>query len=148
MKRAARLEPVQRVVDETERKFAEHLAAGERQVAACQKKLDELESYRRDYSQGFATRAGGGMGARELHDYQAFMTRLQEAIRQQAAIVDKAVQDRDLQLKRWQEAAQRSKAIGHVIENWHSEERRSTERREQRESDERGQRRRSISHEH
>lgn len=148
MNRADRLEPVQRIVDDTERKLAEHLASGERLVAACEKKLHELESYRADYAQGFAARAGGGMGARELRDYQAFMSRLQEAIQQQNAILQRALCDRDTQLKRWQEAAQRAKALGHVIETWQIEERRVLERSEQRESDERAQRRRPLSHEH
>jgi flagellar FliJ protein len=146
MKRADRLEPVQKIIDETERRLAEHFAAAERLVTACEQKLNELSGYRDDYTQGFAQRAGAGMGARELLDYQAFMMRLNEAITQQAQIVARAKVDRDAQRKRWQEAAQRSKALGHVIENWALEERRSVDKREQRDSDERGQRTRSGVH--
>jgi len=147
MKRADRLEPVQKIIDETERRLAEHFAAAERLVTACEQKLNELSGYRDDYTQGFAQRAGAGMGARELLDYQAFLVRLNEAITQQAQIVARAQLDRDAQRKRWQEAAQRSKALGHVIENWALEERRSVDKREQRDSDERGQRTRSGAHE-
>jgi flagellar FliJ protein len=147
MKRADRLEPVQKIIDETERRLAEHFAAAERLVTACEQKLNELSGYRDDYTQGFAQRAGAGMGARELLDYQAFLMRLNEAITQQAQIVARAKVDRDAQRKRWQEAAQRSKALGHVIENWALEERRSVDKREQRDSDERGQRTRSGAHE-
>lgn len=140
MKRADRLEPVQKIIDETERRLAEHFAAAERLVTACEQKLNELCGYRDDYTQGFAQRAGAGMGARELLDYQAFMMRLNEAIKQQAQVVERAKSDRDVQRKRWQEAAQRAKALDHVIENWNLEERRSIDKREQRESDERAQR--------
>lgn len=146
MSRAQRLQPVQRVVDEKERKLAEVLAAAERTVTAAQSKLDELESYRADYARNFAQRAAAGMGARELHDYQAFMMRLRDAIEQQSAVLQRAAGERDARLKRWQEAAQRCKAVGHVIEHWQADERREKGRREQRETDERAQRRRSSPH--
>lgn len=146
MSRAQRLQPVQRVVDEKERKFAEDLAAAERNLAAAQHKLEELESYRMDYARGFSQRAGAGMGARDLHDYQAFMMRLQQAIEQQSENVQRAERERDAQLKRWQEAARHCKAVSHVIEHWQDEERRHKDRREQHESDERAQRRRNVSH--
>lgn len=144
MSRAQRLQPVQRVVDQKERKQAEALAAAERAVAAAAGKLTELESYRMDYARSFSQRAGQGMGARDLHDYQAFMARLQQAIQQQTFNLQRAEQERDAQLKRWQEAAQRCKAVGHVIDHWRVEEQRGKDRREQRESDERAQRRRTT----
>jgi flagellar FliJ protein len=147
MKRADRLEPVQKIVDDTERRLAEHFAAAERLVTACGQKLEELCGYRDDYTQGFARRAGAGMGARELLDYQAFMVRLNDAISQQTQVVERAKTDRDVQRKCWQEAAQRAKALGHVIDNWALEERRSLDRSEQRETDERAQRVRPNAHE-
>lgn len=140
MRRADRLEPVQKIVDDTERRLAEHFAAAERLVAACEQKLNELCGYRDDYTKGFAQRAGGGMGARELVDYQAFMTRLNDAVKQQAQIVERAKADREVQRKHWQDAAKRAKALNVVVENWTQEERRALDKREQREIDERAQR--------
>lgn len=148
MKRAARLEPVQKIVDDTERRMAEHFASAERLLSSNEKKLQELNSYRDDYTQGFARRAGGGMGARELVDFQAFMTRLNEAIKQQTQVVQQARNERDVQHKRWQEAAQRAKALGNVLERWQQEEVRIADKREQRETDERAQRPRMVRHEH
>lgn len=146
MKRADRLEPVQKVVDDTERRLAEHYAAAERLVNSSEQKLKELTAYRDDYTQGFARRAGLGMGARELMDYQAFMTRLNDAIKQQSQVVQRALHDRDVQHKRWQQAAQRAKSLGNVIERWQQEDRRTADRHEQKESDERAQRRSSADH--
>ncbi len=147
MRRSDRLEPVQKVVDDTERRLAEHLAASERLLNGCEQKLNELIGYRDDYTKGFAIRAGQGMGARELADYQAFMSKLNEAIAQQSDIVDRARIDRDAQRKLWQEAAQRSKALTHVIDNWDQQEQRELSRREQVESDQRAQRPRMQVHE-
>jgi len=132
---------VRRLAEEKERHLAQNLATFERRVAEAEAKLSELTYYKQDYEKRFSSRAAQGIGATELRDYQAFLARLGEAIRQQTAIVERARMDRDLQLARWRDAAQRTKAVEHVIERWRVEERRAHERREQRETDERAQRR-------
>jgi flagellar FliJ protein len=135
------MKPVQNLYDDTERRHAVALATVERKVADAEAKLQELERYRGDYENQFKQRAGRGIGARDLRDYQAFLARLTEAIRQQHAVVKRAQSERDAERLRWQDAAKRAKALGHVVEQWQSEERRASDRREQRESDERAQRR-------
>jgi flagellar export protein FliJ len=139
--RAKRMKPVQNLFDDTERRLATGLATIERKVADAEAKLQELERYRSDYDKQFAQRAGVGIGATSLRDYQVFLARLSEAIRQQQAVVKRAQSERDAERHRWQEAAKRAKALGHVVEQWQTEERRASDRREQRESDERAQRR-------
>jgi flagellar protein FliJ len=139
--RAKRMKPVQNLYDDTERRLAVGLTTLERKVADAEAKLQELERYRSDYDKQFAQRAGGGIGVTALRDYQAFLARLSEAIRQQQAVVKRAQSERDAERQRWQEAAKRAKALGHVVEQWQTEERRASDRREQRESDERAQRR-------
>ena len=134
------MKPVQNLYDDTERRHAVALATVERKVADAEAKLQELERYRGDYENQFKQRAGRGIGARDLRDYQAFLARLTEAIRQQHAVVKRAQSERDAERLRWQDAAKRAKALGHVVEQWQSEERRASDRREQRESDERAQR--------
>jgi flagellar FliJ protein len=139
--RAKRMKPVQNLFDDTERRLALAVATIERKVAEAEAKLQELERYRGDYDKQFAQRAGRGIGATDLRDYQAFLGRLSEAIRQQQAVVKRAQSERDAERQRWQEAAKRAKALGHVVEQWQTEERRASDRREQRETDERAQRR-------
>jgi flagellar FliJ protein len=140
MNRGNRLEPVRKAVDDTERRRAEKLAASEQRLGECERKLHELEEYQSDYRQTFNSRASGGIGSAGLRDYQLFLARLAEAIRQQTQLVTAMRSERDLEQKRWQEAARRCKAIDHVVDHWHAEERRAGERREQRDSDERAQR--------
>ena len=134
------MKPVQNLYDDTERRHAVALATVERKVADAEAKLQELERYRGDYENQFKHRAGRGIGAPDLRDYQAFLARLGDAIRQQQAVVKRAQSERDAERQRWQEAAKRAKALGHVVEQWQTEERRASDRREQRESDERAQR--------
>jgi flagellar protein FliJ len=139
--RAKRMKPVQNLYDDTERRLAVALATVEKKVADAETKLRELERYRGDYENQFKQRAGRGIGATELRDYQAFLARLSDAIRQQQAVVKRAQSERDAERQRWEEAAKRAKALGHVVEQWQTEERRASDRREQRENDERSQRR-------
>jgi flagellar protein FliJ len=139
--RAKRMKPVQNLYDDTERRLAVGLATIERRVAEAEAKLQELERYRGEYDKQFAQRAGGGIGATALRDYQVFLARLSDAIKQQHAVVKRAQSERDAERLRWQEAAKRAKALGHVVEQWQTEERRASDRREQHESDERAQRR-------
>jgi flagellar FliJ protein len=140
MTRAKRLQPVQQLADENERRLAQSVAAFDRRLAEAETKLMELTRYRQEYEHQFSARAGLGMGATALRDYQAFLARLTEAIRQQGTLVQRARIERDLERTRWQEAATRAKAVDHVMERWRIEERHALDRREQRESDERAQR--------
>ena len=76
----------------------------ERRVTESETKLQELERYRGEYEKQFTQRAGRGIGATDLRDYQAFLARLAEAIRQQQALVRRARAERDAERQRWQEA--------------------------------------------
>ena len=140
MNRAKRLQPVQEVVGDAERRLAQSVAGFERRVREAEAKLQELERYRLEYEQQFNQRAGQGMTAPGLRDYQAFLTRLNEAVKQQQALVQRAIAERDAEQLRWQQAARRAKALDHVVGKWQADERRADDRRDQRDTDERGQR--------
>jgi flagellar FliJ protein len=140
MKRSERMQTVERVVSDMERKKAEALASRERHVTECENKLAELQEYQKSYAQQFQQRAGAGIGAVGLRDYQAFMVRLEEAVKQQAQLVVKAKSDRDAERKVWQHAAQRAEAVGGLVERWQQDEQLVADKQAQRESDERAQR--------
>ena len=140
MKRTERLDMVKKVVDDFERRKAEALAVSERRVAESEKKLSELEAYRDSYVRDFAVRAQSGIGAAAARDYQAFLSRLDDALHQQNQSVIGTRAQRDSERQNWQDAAQRAEAIGTTVKRWQSEERYALERREQIESDERSQR--------
>src|SRR5581483_8315076 len=137
MKRAQRLEMVQNVVDDQERRRAEALAASERRVTESEAKLAELETYHESYVRGLAIRAEAGIDANLARDYQAFLARLEEALRQQNQIVIRARAQRDGEMQIWQGAAQRAEAVGQMVKRFRTEEARAYDRQEQVESDER-----------
>jgi flagellar protein FliJ len=145
MRASKQLKLVQRVTDDEERRRAEGLAARERRVTECEAKLAELERYHCGYALEFTKHAQRGMNGARLREFQAFLVRLADALRQQGEIVERARADRDLELAGWRQAAQRADMVEHLVKRREDEERRAIDRQEQRESDERSLRR---SHHH
>jgi flagellar FliJ protein len=143
MSRAKRLAPVQNMIEAAEQRLAQSVAGLQRRLSEAENKLTELERYRAEYETGFTQRVGAGLGVAQLRDYQAFLGRISDAIRQQQAVVQRACAERDAEQQRWQQAARRVKAIDHVVDQWQAEQRRAADRREQHDTDERGQRIRS-----
>src|SRR5690606_29676231 len=109
---------VQHIVDEAQQRLAQSAAAFEKRMLEAEAKLAELERYKAEYEQGFAQRAERGIGATELRDYQAFLAKLAEAIKQQQGLVNRARAEHEAERLKWQEALKRSKALGHVVERW------------------------------
>jgi flagellar FliJ protein len=128
---------VQNVVDDQERRRAEALAASERRVVEGEAKLAELQSYHESYVRGFAIRAESGIDGAMARDYQAFLARLEEALRQQTQIIIRARAQRDGEMQNWQGAAQRAEAVGQMVKRFQTEEVRAADKLEQQESDER-----------
>jgi flagellar protein FliJ len=139
MKKTERIGLVRRVVDDIERRKAEALAACEKSVRAAQTKLDELEAYRASYVRDFTRRAEAGMSGAGAREYQVFLSRLDEALRQQAQILAQARLQRSAELESWRNAARRATAVGNLASHWQAEERLAAEKIEQKETDEHSQ---------
>jgi flagellar FliJ protein len=139
--RSRQLKTAQQVLGHEERRKAQTLAVSERALHESEAKLAELKTYRADYVRDFASRAGGGMNAASARSYQAFIARLDEALREQTEIVTRARAQRAEQLNKWRGAARRSAAVDQVVQRSRSEEQRVLERREQHDLDERAQHR-------
>ena len=137
MTRGKRLEPVHDLALEAERAAARRLAETEREAAESQQRLAQLEHYEREYRAGLRQRVSEGIGVAGLRDYQAFLARLGDAVAQQRTVLARAVSDRDAAREQWLASTTRRRAVGKVIEQAEAADRRASERREQRELDER-----------
>lgn len=60
------------------------------QQQSAQQKLSTLQQYRRDYQMKFQEAAQQGMGPTDLRNFQDFIDRLDQAIRQQQQVIEKA----------------------------------------------------------
>jgi flagellar FliJ protein len=139
MKKTERIGLVRRVVETHERRKAEALAACEKSVRAAQSKLDELETYRAAYLRDFTRRAESGMSGAGAREYQVFLSRLDEALRQQTQVLAQARLQRSTELESWRNAARRASAVGNLASHWQAEERLAAEKIEQKETDEHSQ---------
>jgi flagellar protein FliJ len=140
VKRSQRMAPVQQVLGGAERDRAKDMGAAQRSLGAAQSRLQELQQYHADYLENFQRTARAGGNALALREFQQFLGRLEEAIRQQEQIVVQAQQSVAGSTRQWQSAARRVKAVDSVVDKWQGEERRSESRLEQKEIDERAQR--------
>jgi flagellar FliJ protein len=137
MKRAARLEQLRTELDNQQKGLRQKLAATERRAQEAAERLAELRQYRDEYAHGFAARASAGIGGAGLRDYQAFLLRLEDAVRQQQHLAARADAELEFEQQRWREAAIQVKAVESVGARWRSEDQRVADRAEQRETDER-----------
>jgi flagellar FliJ protein len=134
-----RLQLVQRVTDDKERRQAQRLAQSRTRVAQCEAKLTELQGYHAGYLRDFDKRAASGIGGSGIREYHAFLAKLAEAIRQQEDLLNKARADSESEQTSWQGAAQRSQIMDKVVERHTAKELKARDQRDQRESDDRGQ---------
>lgn len=137
MTRTQRMAPVQRVMEGAERESAQALVSAQRRVAEAEARHVQLQEFLREYQAGFARRAQGGLPGNVLRDYQVFLAKLQVAVDQQVQVVSQVRAEQHAATQQWQQAAQKAKAMGKLIERWQGEEGRAVERREQQDTDER-----------
>jgi flagellar FliJ protein len=132
--------PVQQVLEKAEETSARALGDAQQRLAAAEQKLAELQNYHAEYQRAFLMRGQKGQGVTALRDFQAFLARLDEAVRQQEKLVAMARDQAAQQRRNWQGAARQVKAVESVVERWQDAERHADERREQKDTDERAQR--------
>jgi len=134
--RSERMEVVKQATSHTEREHAERVAKAERHVVEMEEKLGALERYRKEYEDGFAARAGAGLGAAAGRDFQTFLARLGDALEQQRQVVEQARAAHQAAIIIWREAAKRAHVVDTLTERWQGEEAREEGRRDQRDNDE------------
>jgi flagellar FliJ protein len=141
MKRSKRLEPVGEMALEEERECAGRVAGIQQRLDEANKRNVELKRYVVEYQSMFQQRAAAGIDMAGLRDYQTFLARLNEAVRQQDVVIAQIEAECARARVEWLEAAARRNAVSKVIENARLEDRRIEDRLLQKESDERAQRR-------
>ncbi len=140
MKRSKRLEPVGTLAEETERQCSVELAALQARLLEAQRSCSELQRYLGEYQDMFQQRASAGIGVSGMRDYQTFIARLSEAVRQQQTAIDQLEAECARARVRWVEAAARKSAVQKAIANARTEDQIVEDRRSQNESDEHAQR--------
>ena len=106
-----------------------------RKVAELEHKLQQLQSYRDDYTKN-SSQSGSSMDAVKLQNYRSFLDRLGDAMRQQQKLLEHARAEYEKKRADWSEKRVEAESLGRVVERFRKEEQRAVDQREQREGDE------------
>lgn len=136
--RANRLQPAADQARQRSEDAVQRLAEQQQTLARAERQLAELRGYRQEY----AMEAGGGMSVNALLNRQQFVERIDRAIAQQVQEIERQRRQLEHVRTQWREAHAREAALDSVIDRYREQERKSEERREQNEIDERMQHRR------
>lgn len=140
MNREQRIGTYRRSLETHERQAAARLTDADTKLTEARQRLEQLERYRSDYTASFGARATAGISGPALLDFQAFIARLGEAIRQQSSVVAKMEMERGQVKRKLLDVAVQNRAVGAVVERWREEDRQIDARKEQKAVDERAQR--------
>ncbi|HKT30477.1 flagellar export protein FliJ [Dyella sp.] len=130
--RSDRLQPAVDQAQRRQKDALQRLADHQQKLAHAEQQLEELQRYRRDYSL-----SDGGLTVSALLNRQQFVDRIDQAIVQQAKLVERLQRQLEGARERWLQAHARENALDTVVERLRKQESQREQRLEQAEVDER-----------
>ncbi len=137
MNKSSKLEPIAKIRKQQELNAGRLHGESIRQAEKQQKQLDELMTYREQYSQSFLSASQSGLSAIQMQEYRIFINRLDEAIKQQRQFVNNDQHKCEKSQKEWMNKRSECKMIDKVVENRQQAEHQEKEKSEQRALDNR-----------
>lgn len=129
--RSKRLEPVQRIAEERSTEAGRVFGERQKFLQSQQQRLEQLEHFRDDYKQGRMQAGEAGMDAYRLRDYNAFIARIEQAIKQQRELVTGLEREVEQLRRGWIESLSHSRALDTAVDRMRGQERRDQNKREQ-----------------
>ncbi|ANO51050.1 flagellar export protein FliJ [Woeseia oceani] len=133
--KADRIQRVQHLAETEERKFCRAMGEAQRLLGDNEKRLQELQEYRREYASRRPNGVKGTISSVQWADYQNFLHRLDEAVRAQQELVMNSKQNRDAHRKRWMLKRQKMESLQKVVDRYRTDAVREDERQEQKVQD-------------
>jgi flagellar FliJ protein len=143
MSRSERLEPIADLQRDKETQATRVLGESQRRYLAQERRLADLEQFQREYQQRFQALGSEGAAIERFREYRQFNDKLNVAIQQQKRLLEECRRDLEQQNHYWSEVSSKRRALEKVIDRFRLEEVTRSQRREQRDSDDRAQRMRS-----
>jgi len=138
MKPSQRMQPALELAQERMRAAALKLADIRYRHEQKQQKLRELECYRDEYMQGLLRKSREGLNVAQMRDYNLFLERLNQAIRQQHHVLEGMTVELEKSARLWRQEQVRVNALDKVVERKVQAEQREADRQEQLECNEHG----------
>ena len=132
-KRSSRLKKIVALASVEERRECIEMGKSQQELDQAMGRLEELTSYRSGYSD--SPNIGASYSAFRWHDYQNFLSRLDQAVNAQRGFVLNGEQNVDAHRNRWMAKRQRLESLERVLERYHAAEDSEIERALQKELD-------------
>ncbi|MFQ5469322.1 MAG: flagellar export protein FliJ [Gammaproteobacteria bacterium] len=137
MIKSQRIKPIVRIARDKETSAARVMGEHQKILAEHEARLEELKLYQKEYSQRLAEKGQSGVDIARINEYRHFLSNLNQAVRQQQALVEMSKQALEEKNSQWAQSRAKHKALDKVMHRYRQQEHRIVERREQAESDER-----------
>lgn len=139
-----KMDKVAAVAKIVEQKSAVDFSASQQTHAGKRTQLDQLLQFKADYETTLAQKCREGIPAVQLQDYRLFLAKLDQAIAQATADMQKATESLAEVRAEWIDKSQRKSALEHIVEERQKEQMRLREKAEQNASDEQSMSRRAL----
>lgn len=136
MLRSRRLAVVLTLEERKEQEALEKLGEARQQVEAQQQQIDDLNRYQQEYRDQIRSNQHGVVSVTRLQAWQAFISQLDQVLRQQQKQLDLLQQKLDEARRQWQIAWERRRGMEKYIETCRQQEQREQDLKEQKLSDE------------
>jgi len=142
MTRSNRLKPIVEFKDQQQKKCLQTMADSKTRWQAQQTQLDNLYLYQTEYHHKQAHENDQtSLSVMQLLEERRFLDQLESTIKQQLLIVKQAEREYQLKQQHWIRMKNDVTAVEHLVENLHDDERKLTDKQEQKLLDEYGLRR-------
>lgn len=145
--RPGKMDKVAAVAKIVEQKSARDFSISQQSHTDKRGQLEQLQQFKADYETSLEEKCKVGMPAGQLQDYRLFLSKLNQAIEQQAGEVQLAEASLAQVRAEWIDKSQRKSALEHLVDERHKEVLRLREKAEQKESDEQSITRRTFDQE-
>lgn len=134
------MQSVAQHADQKEQDAVRLFVEAQRIVEAAEQQLQQLFSYREEYSQQLLATDASHFSSRRLRDYQSFVAKLGHTIEQMHVDIENKKRLCEVHKKAWLACRSRTKALNSVVDKYKQDEFKQQERIEQKEQDEHAQR--------
>ncbi|RAU16569.1 flagellar export protein FliJ [Nitrincola tibetensis] len=138
-KKSDRLALVHDLAVKKREKADQYLAESRQRMMQAETQLQQLESYLREYQEQFTQSGKQGFSSSQIVSHQAFISRLQHAVRQQYQTLYLARDQYEQVLKHWQHSYAQAKGLEKLHDKALDVEQVQRDKKEQRQIDERSQ---------
>lgn len=135
--KSKRMQPVSRIADQRERQAAQAFGEARQAASQLEQRLQDLRAYRQEYLERFEEQGRRGLSGAQVRDFRRFIDQLDRAIAQQEEALSQAHDRLQGSKKEWQTKSTKATAIRNVVNRFRQNEAQASERREQKENDNR-----------